>query len=58
MKKRLPADPLKDLGTNEPLPVPLDQAQWQKAVDLILKQRGLDYPVRIARDGLVVDLEA
>ena len=58
MKKRVPKEPLTDLDTGRPLRVPLDRDEWQATVDLILKQRGLDYPVSVAHDGLVVDLEA
>ena len=49
LKKRKPFDPL-------PYPVPTCQAEWQSTVERAFKDHGIDVPVTVAWDGLVVDI--
>ncbi len=56
MKKRTPADPLRDPKTGAPYPVPRLQDEWQRAVEVFVAARGLPYRVRVAFDGQMIDL--
>jgi len=58
LKKYQPLEPMKPPSSDTPYPIPLDQDQWQKTVNTILFDRGLDYKVTAARDGLRVLLRS
>ncbi len=54
LKKYQPLDPMKPPGAHTPYPIPLNQDQWQKTVNRILEDRGLNHNVTVAYDGLTV----
>ena len=56
LKKYRPLDPLKPPGSDTPYPIPMNQEQWQEAVNRILRDRNLDYRIIVAKDGLNVPL--
>ncbi len=49
LKKRKPLDPL-------PYKVPTCQAEWQSTVEQVFHDHGIDVPVTVAWDGLIVDI--
>jgi phosphoribosyl 1,2-cyclic phosphate phosphodiesterase len=55
LKKREPLDPLRS-PEGEPYPVPRNQKEWEDVVARILKDRGLRHGVRVAFDGLCLEL--
>ncbi len=57
MKKRLPAEPLRHPDTGEFYPPPATQDEWQQAADLFTRDRGLPFEVKVAFDGLMVEID-
>ncbi|MBU0516517.1 MAG: MBL fold metallo-hydrolase [Proteobacteria bacterium] len=57
MKKRLPADPLRDPDTGAPYPPPATQDEWERAAEVFVQARGLPYDVRVAFDGQTILIE-
>jgi phosphoribosyl 1,2-cyclic phosphate phosphodiesterase len=57
MKKRAPADPLRDPETGAPYPVPRLQDEWQRAADVFVAARGLPFEVKVAFDGLTIEID-
>ena len=55
LKKRPPIDPLKT-PDGTPYPIPRHQKEWDAVVARILKDRGSRYRVRVAHDGMRLQL--
>jgi phosphoribosyl 1,2-cyclic phosphate phosphodiesterase len=55
-KKREPLDPLKKPHGNQPYPIPRNQEEWQKTIDLITADFSFPYKCTVAYDGLKVTL--
>ena len=55
-KKYEPLNPLAPPSGKEPYPIPLNHAQWQKLVEKILADYGLDYKLTVPHDGMKVTL--
>ncbi len=55
-KKFEPADPLRSPVTGEPYGIPVNQEEWQAAVDRIISDRGLPFRVTVAYDGLHIGI--
>jgi len=55
LKKYRPGDPLRD-PQGEPYPIPRDHDSWQDTVKRVLAHRGINIPVRVARDGLRIEV--
>jgi phosphoribosyl 1,2-cyclic phosphate phosphodiesterase len=55
-KKYEPADPLTPPEGGAPYPIPLCQEDWQEIVERIIRDRGLQFRVVVARDGLRLSL--
>ena len=56
LKKIPPADPLKNLRTGVPYSIPTCHNEWQRTAARVFEDYGIDIPVQVAYDGLVVDL--
>jgi phosphoribosyl 1,2-cyclic phosphate phosphodiesterase len=56
LKKIPPADPLKDPLTGIPYAVPTCQAEWQEVAEKAFKDNGINIPVQVAYDGMVVEI--
>jgi phosphoribosyl 1,2-cyclic phosphate phosphodiesterase len=56
LKKVPPAAPLKDPRTGIPYPVPTCQAEWQEIAERVFQDNNINVPVRVAYDGLVVEI--
>jgi phosphoribosyl 1,2-cyclic phosphate phosphodiesterase len=56
LKKIPPAAPLKDPRTGIPYPVPTCQAEWQEIAERVFQDNNINVPVRVAYDGLVVEI--
>jgi phosphoribosyl 1,2-cyclic phosphate phosphodiesterase len=56
LKKIPPKDPLRDPKTGIPYPIPTCQEEWQQVAERIFKDSGIDIPVQVAHDGLVVEI--
>jgi phosphoribosyl 1,2-cyclic phosphate phosphodiesterase len=56
LKKIPPADPLKDPQTGIPYDVPTCQTEWQEVAEKAFKDNGINIPVQVAYDGLVVEI--
>jgi len=56
LKKIPPAAPLMDPQTGIPYPVPTCQAEWQEVAERVFKGRGINVPVQVAYDGLIVEI--
>jgi len=56
LKKVPPADPLKDPRTGIPYDVPTCQGEWQEVAERAFKDNGINIPVQVAYDGLVVEI--
>jgi phosphoribosyl 1,2-cyclic phosphate phosphodiesterase len=56
LKKIPPAAPLKDPQTGMPYAVPTCQAEWQEVAEKAFNDSGINIPVQVAYDGLVVEI--
>ena len=56
LKKVSPASPLKDPQTSLPYAVPTCQAEWQEVAERAFRDSGINIPVQVAYDGLVVEI--
>ncbi|MFC1867931.1 MBL fold metallo-hydrolase [Thermodesulfobacteriota bacterium] len=55
-KKIDPADPLSALNNGEPYAVPMNQEEWQKAVDMVVSDQDLPFKITVAYDDLIISL--
>ena len=56
LKKYDPLDPLRPPGSDQPYPIPTNHSQWQLTVSSIMRDRGLNYRVTVALDGMKVSV--
>ncbi len=56
LKKYQPKSPLGPPSGDDPYPVPLNQEQWQRTVERALTDRGLNFKVTVAQDGLRISI--
>ncbi len=56
LKKREPKDPLRS-PEGEPYPVPRSQKEWDGIIDRILRDRGFSHRVKVAFDGMSLELQ-
>jgi len=56
LKKYEPKDPMRPPSGGDPYPIPLNQAQWQETVNLIISDRQIPYPITVAYDDLSIQI--
>jgi phosphoribosyl 1,2-cyclic phosphate phosphodiesterase len=55
-KKREPLDPLRPPHSTQAYPIPRNQGEWQRVVDLVTADFRLPFKCTVAYDGLKVTL--
>ena len=56
LKKVRPLDPLRDPRSGNPYSIPTCQSEWQKVAERVFDDYGINVPVKVAHDGLSVEI--